>query len=116
MKILNPDITTNILKVLPRSFNALASALVIITEDGTRVTESVVPNSIYTEANYSVFECDFTILNEGKSYFFEITLDGVTVYRDKGFATAITVEDHSINEGEFVIDTNDDSTEYKSYD
>tara|TARA_R110001606_G_scaffold214354_1_gene362161 strand:- start:773 stop:1186 length:414 start_codon:yes stop_codon:yes gene_type:complete len=136
MKVIDPNIATSIIKTLPRSFDATVDTSVTLTEEGTNVIQTVVPSAAYVSGNYTVFECEFLNIREDYLYFMEINQSSDTkffnirtgkwsdtgnisvtnIYRDKIYATGSSVENHSINTGEYIINIDSDSNEYITYD
>ena len=140
MKVINPNLSTNILKILPRSFDPSVETKVYLTEEGTNVKQEVSPIDSYFDSNYTVLECQFVGIREGYLYFIEIKQSSTTkefnsntglwstkevpsseptttlIYRDKAYATSLNVEEYSINEGEYQIDVDSDNSEYITYD
>jgi len=140
MKVIDPNIATSIIKTLPRSFDETVTTSIKVTEDGTKVSQVVEPTDAYIEGNYTVFECVLSDLREDYMYFLEITQSSDTkvfnkntgewdvkdvpspdisttlLYRDKIYVTAYELSEHSLNNGEYVINEDNDNSEYITYD
>mgnify|MGYP001300802715 FL=1 len=140
MKLLDKDITTNNIVIIPRNYNAFLDIDVKITRDGTKTTETVTASSHEDTGKGISIDLDFTSLIEGAYYFMEVSqsssdyeFDSNTqewcyldtpaaepnkkvIFKDKAFVTGSSNEEYSINKGEFTIDVSTDSDEIKIYE
>jgi len=105
-----PDTEAQIIAVVPREFptqeSAFENVTLVITEDGTNISETVedivaeVPDD---NSNYVYMDIAFSILREGYGYYLEFTKGGELWFRDKAYATAQidkTVK-HTLNTDEY---------------
>ena len=140
MKLLDKDITTNNIVIIPRNYNAFLDIDVKITRDGTKTTETVTASSHEDTGKGISIDLDFTSLIEGAYYFMEVSQSSSdyefnpntqewcyldtpaaepnkkVIFKDKAFVTSSSNEEYSINKGEFIIDVSTDSDEIKIYE
>lgn len=140
MKLLDKDITTNNIVVIPRNYNNFLDIEVKITRDGTKSTETITASSHEDTGKGISIDLEFTSLIEGAYYFMEVSqsssdyeFDSNTqewcylttpsaepnkkvIFKDKAFVTGFNNEEYSINNGEFTIDISTDSDEIKIYE
>tara|TARA_S200002703_G_scaffold136023_1_gene125169 strand:+ start:287 stop:643 length:357 start_codon:yes stop_codon:yes gene_type:complete len=103
MIVLQPITTSQTLQFVPRSYKEDSLVQLVITEDGTRKTETLTGlTSTYT-GNFINLPCTFSILSEGKLYSIELTRSGNLLYRDKVYCTSKTDRTipHTINTGKY---------------
>ncbi len=140
MKLLDKDIATNNIVIIPRNYNVFLDVDVKITRDGTNATETVTASSHEDTGKGISIDLEFTSLIEGAYYFMEVSqssyryeFDSNTqewcylttpsaepnkkvIFKDKVFVTGSNNEEYSINKGEFTIDVATDSDEIKIYE
>tara|TARA_R110001592_G_scaffold92816_2_gene270102 strand:+ start:166 stop:588 length:423 start_codon:yes stop_codon:yes gene_type:complete len=140
MKLLDKDITTNNIVIIPRNYNNFLDVEVKITRDGTNAIETVTSSSHKDTGKGISIDLEFTSLIEGAYYFMEVSqsssnyeFDSNTqewcylttpsaepnkkvIFKDKVFVTGSNNEEYSINKGEFIIDVATDSDEIKIYE
>jgi len=105
-----PDTETQTIAIVPRDFPtaevSFDDVTLVITEDGTNISETIedivaeVPDNY---SNYVYMDIAFSILREGYGYYLEFTKGGELWFRDKAYATAQidkTVK-HTLNTDEY---------------
>ena len=140
MKLLDKDIATNNIVIIPRNYNPFLDIDVKITRDGTKTIETVTASSHKDTGKGISIDLEFTSLIEGAYYFMEVSqsssnyeFDSNTqewcylttpsdepnkkvIFKDNAFVTGSNNEEYSINKGEFTIDVATDSDEIKIYE
>lgn len=87
MKVLQPILTNQTISIIPRSetFGVVSMSIV---KDGDGVSQTIVSPTLAVNGNFVDVTFASNILEEGYSYFLEITNDGDLWYRDKIYVTA----------------------------
>ena len=103
MILLQPVTSSRTLKLVPRSYKADSTVQLVITEDGTRKTETLTGLTSTYVGNFIQIPCTFSILAEGKIYLLEFTRSGNLLFRSKAFCTAQTDRTipHTLNTNEY---------------
>ena len=116
MNIINPNTNPVTLSILPRRYDAnVAVSILFKNEDTNKQTTIVSDNSRYI-SNELALDIDATVFNEGQRYNFEV-LQGIDlIFRGKAIVTAQNDINYTINNNEFVVNTDTDSDEMKVYE
>tara|TARA_A100001201_G_scaffold43683_1_gene44552 strand:+ start:12921 stop:13277 length:357 start_codon:yes stop_codon:yes gene_type:complete len=103
MILLQPVTSSQTIKIVPRSYKADSNVQVIITEDGTRKTQTLTSLTSSYVGNFIQIPCSFNILSEGKMYLLEFTRSGNLLFRSKAYCTAQTNRTipHTLNTSEY---------------
>ena len=116
MNIINPNLATNSLSILPRGFDVEVSVAIVFTNEDTS-KETIIPSSLSRYvSNELVLDVLTDGFSEGERYTFEVLQDTVLIFRGKAFVTEFTDINYSINNQEFQIDIDTDSNELKVYE
>jgi hypothetical protein len=119
MKIINPLLATNTVSVLPREIytdiGVTLSTLVFVNEDTDLVT-TIVPSSVDIVSNDLVFSIEVPDFKEGERYTFKALKLTEEVFRGTVLVTQYNDTNYTMNNNEFVIDTNTDSDSIKVYE
>ena len=73
MKLLDKDIATNNIVIIPRNYNPFLDIDVKITRDGTKTIETVTASSHKDTGKGISIDLEFTSLIEGAYYFMEVS-------------------------------------------
>ena len=104
MIILLQSASSQTFKFIPRT---LAATSMVITDEGTN-TDATITITPSVDRYYLSVSAVLSLI-EGRSYTISV-LNGLDeVYRDKLFCTNQTISEYSINNGEYVQNTTDDS-------
>ena len=116
MKIINPNTDPVTLSILPRRYDDnVAVSILFKNEDTNKETAILSDNSRYI-SNELALDIDASDFTEGQRYTFEV-LQGIDViFRGKAFVTSQNDINYTINNNEFVVDTDTDSDEIKVYE
>jgi hypothetical protein len=90
MKVLLPSTDSQTLKIVPREYVEASNLTMVVTEDGTRKTETLSSLTSTVDGNYISIPCTFSILSEGKLYSLELKQGSDLLFRDKIYCTAQT--------------------------
>lgn len=94
MVILTPTTSAQEFSILPRDPSLLSGHSLVITEEGSKTSETITDLTISEDGNKVCIECEFSILNENRLYKISITdEDGNNWWRGKARCTAQT--DHT---------------------
>jgi hypothetical protein len=116
MNILNPNLATNSLIILPRGFDVEVPVAIVFTNEDTS-KETIIPSSLSRYvSNELVLDVLTDGFSEGERYTFEVLQDTSLIFRGKAFVTEFTDVTYSINNQEFQIDIDTDSNELKVYE
>jgi len=116
MNIIIPNTNPVTLSILPRRYDpSVAVSILFKNEDTNKQTTIVSSNSRYI-SNELALDIDATNFAEGQRFTFEV-LQGVNiVFRGKAFVTTQNDTNYTINNNEFVVNTDTDSDEMKVYE
>jgi hypothetical protein len=115
MNIINPTLSANEIAILPRSYNSLVNLQVKLKyEDSDRELTPLVSNDAIV-GNNLVFNIDGVYL-EGQRYTLTVNQDGKNIFRGKILVTEFGQDNYTINNNEFVIDTDTDSDSIPVYE
>lgn len=144
MKIINPLLETNTLSILPRVtysedpvgdysdrvtsdsgtiesleclsiIKAYETVLVFYKKDTNEVTY-IIPNSVEMISNQMVIKFKGVSFAEGDRYTFKVYKESLEIFRDTLLATQFNDTNYTINNDEFVVDTDNDSDSMKVYE
>tara|TARA_R100000700_G_C3122169_1_gene110720 strand:+ start:51 stop:407 length:357 start_codon:yes stop_codon:yes gene_type:complete len=103
MIVLQPVTSSQTIRIVPRSYKADSTVKLVITEDGTRKTETLNNLTSTYNGNFIDIPCTFSILSEGKMYLLELTRSNNLLFRTKAYCTAQTNRTipHTLNTGEY---------------
>lgn len=105
-----PTTDSQTIAVIPRDFPTASSSFdeisLVITEDGTNITETILDIEAYVPDDFSNFvymDIEFSILKEESSYYLEFKNSGRLWYRDKAYVTSQTDDEvvHTINKDKY---------------
>ena len=115
MNIINPNISSNQIAILPRSYDSLFPLDVVLVDEGSnkKITPLVSNDSII--GNELTFNIDGVYV-EGRMYTFTVDQDGKNIFRGKIYATEFNQDNYTINNNEFVIDIDSDSDSIPVYE
>ena len=109
MKLIDPNITTNELPILPRRFDANVATTVIFINEDTSLSTTVTPSAIGYSSNDLILSIEVPLFTEGQRYFFKVMQLNDLIYKDTALVTEFNNVNYTINPAEFVIDTDTDS-------
>tara|TARA_R100000951_G_C2646912_1_gene182852 strand:- start:164 stop:598 length:435 start_codon:yes stop_codon:yes gene_type:complete len=144
MNIINPNLATNTISVLPRktynenpvgdysdrvlseegvvesldcasAIKAYETVLVLNNEDSDEATY-IIPNSVELISNQLVLTIKSPSLKEGQRYSFRIYKMSEEIFRGLILVTEFEQDNYTINNNEFVIDTDTDSDSIPVYE
>lgn len=138
MNIINPTLTTNVLTVIPRDYQSIASIEVVFTNEDTKVSTTVIPSAICTKTNNLVLDIAVPTFIEGERYTFDVRqfsttlvynkdnrnwcqsdsglLDTTIIFKGKALVTEFEFNNYTINNNEFDVDIDTDSDIMKVYE
>jgi len=116
MKIINPLLTNNILSILPRGYDSNVAVTVVLTDDDTREITNVIPSQISYISNDMLMTVQTPSLIEGDRLSFEVKQVEEIIFRGTIFVTQFNDTNYTINNDEFVVDTDTDSDSMKVYE
>ena len=106
MKVLLPITTEQTISIIPRNLDVSGGAIDIeITKDGEKIAEQLIAVPV-ENGNHVDVSFSSTILEEGYSYFVEMTYAGELYYRDKFYIT---------NQTDFTAKHKQSQNKYKEY-
>ena len=115
MNIINPTLTTNEIVILPRSYDSSAPLNVVLKyEDSDKRLTPLVSNDAIV-GNNLVFNINGTYL-EGQRYTLTVDQNGKNIFRGLILVTEFEQDNYTINNNEFVIDTDTDSDSIPVYE
>lgn len=99
MIVLQPITTEQTITIVPRQYVEASNLQLVITEDGTRKTQTLTNLTSVIVGNYIEVDITSNILNEGNLYFVELTQGSTLLFRDKIYCTSQTDKDvvHTLN-------------------
>lgn len=114
MVILSPTTSEQEFNIIPRDRTALTSLTLVITEEGTSVTETISNANAFENGDWITISEAFTILVEHRLYEITITQDGELWWRGKARCTSQTdkTAKHTLNsvadDGYLLLEDDDD--------
>ena len=99
MIVLQPITTEQTISIVPRQYVEASNLQMVITEDGTRKTQTLTNLTSVIVGNYIEIDITSNILTEGNLYFVELTQGSTLLFRDKIYCTSQTSKDaaHTLN-------------------
>mgnify|MGYP006943314289 CR=1 FL=1 len=99
MIVLQPITTEQTITIVPRQYVEASNLQLVITEDGTRKTQTLTNLTSDIVGNYIEIDITSNILTEGNLYFVELTQGSTLLFRDKIYCTSQTDKDvaHTLN-------------------
>ena len=116
MKLIDPNITTNELPILPRRFDANVATTVIFINEDTSLSTTVTPSAIAYSSNDLILSVEVPLFTEGQRYAFEVKQLTDVIYKDTALVTEFNNVNYTINPAEFTVDTNTDSDTIPTYE
>mgnify|MGYP006108558841 FL=1 len=116
MKLIDPNITTNELPILPRKFDANVATTVIFINEDTSLSTTVTPSTIAYSGNDLILSIEVPNLIEGQRYSFKVKQLTDVIYKDIALVTEFNSINYTINPAEFTVDTNTDSDIIPTYE
>ncbi len=115
MNIINPQLSTNTLRILPRSYDQSVDITVNIVNEESKAVQSL------TASSHSLIKNELNVLfdlevSEGQRYSFKLLQGALEIFRGQILCTSFNDEDYTINNNEFTVDTDTDSEEFKVYE
>jgi|TARA_B110000908_G_scaffold125720_1_gene147416 hypothetical protein len=116
MKIINPLISTNIISILPRSFSSDIGTSVVFSNEDTNLDTSITPSLIAYVSNDLQLSVEVPLFKEGERYTFKVIQGTDIIFRGTVLVTQFNDTNYTINNNEFVVNTDTDSDEMKVYE
>lgn len=116
-----PNTSEQTMLIVPRVFPTLEAPFsnisLVITEDGTNISETFTELDASVDSNNSNYvsvSVSFAILREGYGYFLEFSKGGQLWFRDKAYVTSQTSKTikHTLNTNEYAQFDNQESDQY----
>lgn len=89
MIILLPITTEQTISVMPRDTTNTVTSI-NLRRDGDGRSETITSVTVVANGNFTNYSFSSTILEEGSTYYMEVTGDGDLIYRDKIYSTTQT--------------------------
>lgn len=116
MKIINPLISTNIISILPRSFSSEIGTSVVFNNQDTNLDTTITPSLIAYVSNDLQLSLEVPLFKEGERYVFKVLQGANIIFRGTVLVTQFNDTNYTINNNEFVVNTDTDSDEMKVYE
>ena len=102
--------------ILPRSYDSNVAVTVVLTDDDTREVTNITPSLISYLSNDMLITIQTPSLIEGDRLSFEVKQVEEIIFRGTIFVTQFNDTNYTINNDEFVVDTDNDSDSMKVYE
>jgi len=99
--------------ILPRAYSDSEDISLVVTEDGTRKTQTISSVPYAVSGNFLRLQCTFTILTNENLYSIEVKQGNNLLYRDKLYCTSqtSTTTPHTLNSGKYNEFDGDNNTQ-----
>lgn len=89
--------------IIPRSYSNLAGATIVITQDGSKKTETISDATFIESGDLIQVTASFSILEEDGLYSMEIKKDSTLLFRGKIYSTSKTdtTVNHTLNTNKY---------------
>ena len=116
MKLISPNIVTNQLFILPRSYNGATATSVVFKNEDTGKFTTITPTSSGYVSNNLVLDIEVPTFKEGERYTFDVKQLTTLIFKGTALVTEYNDVNYTINNNEFIVDTDTDSNEMKVYE